>query len=199
MNPALLDIPIASPVPPHTWFHHGEQMLDLLEAHRPMVTVELGAWRGGSAIAMARVVRQWGGVIHCVDTWMGNVNGGTAPGYPGMLLEAAAHMVARGVSASIRLIPALTVEAAAHWYGPIDCLYVDADHTYESVLADLRAWWPHLRVGGLIAGDDYRSTLYPGLTQAWDEFEAEVGQTFARVDTPNTNPPGMALIYGVKR
>ena len=31
----------------------------------------------------------------------------------------------------------------------------DALHTYEAVLADLRAWWPRLRRGGLLSGDDY--------------------------------------------
>jgi predicted O-methyltransferase YrrM len=199
VHSALLNLPMASPVPPHSWFHHGEQVLALLEQHRPMVTVELGTWKGGSAIAMARVVRQWGGIVHCVDTWTGDVTGGPVSGHPGMILHAAHNAVACGVSASLRFIPSLTVEAAHAWHGPIDFLYVDADHTDASVTADLHAWWPHLRVGGLIAGDDYRSSLYPGLTDAWDRFEVEAGQAFERVPTPDTNPPGMALIYGVKR
>jgi hypothetical protein len=36
-----------------------------------------------------------------------------------------------------------------------DWLYIDALHTREAVLDDLRAWWPKLRSGGLISGDDY--------------------------------------------
>ena len=35
-----------------------------------------------------------------------------------------------------------------------DWLYIDALHTREAVLDDLRAWWPKLRSGGLISGDD---------------------------------------------
>ena len=105
--------------------------------------------------------------MYCVDTWAS----GPTPGFPLMLREAAEHMIARGVAASIRLIVAPSVEAAAAWAGPIDCLYIDADHTYESARADLTAWWPHLKRGGLVAGDDYRNPMYPGVQQAWDDFE----------------------------
>jgi predicted O-methyltransferase YrrM len=198
MHPALVDLPAASPTQA-SWFHHGEQLLALVEQHCPLVTVELGTWRGGSAIALARVVRAWGGVVYCVDPWA------SGPGYP-TIHETAAHMTARGVAASIRLIVAASVEAAACWRGPIDCLYIDADHTYDAVSADLTAWWPYLIRGGLIAGDDYQNPHYPGVTRAWDDFETAVRpcvrarerQGFARVATPDTDPPGMALIYGVK-
>jgi predicted O-methyltransferase YrrM len=182
---------------PQGWFHHGEHILTLLELHRPKVVVELGTWRGASAIAMARVVRRWGGTVTCVDTWMGDVNGGIAPGPPSMLSECARNIVAAGVSPSIRLIPALTVEAAQWWTGPIDFLYIDADHTYASVKADLAAWTRHVRPRGLFAGDDYRNPMYPGVQQAWDEFETTTGWTVHRVDTPHTDPPGMQLVYGV--
>lgn len=33
---------------------------------------------------------------------------------------------------------------------PIDVLIVDGDHSYEGVLADLRAWYPHVKPNGLI-------------------------------------------------
>jgi predicted O-methyltransferase YrrM len=195
---ALADIPDDSDTAPRRWFNQAEPMLALLEAHQPLVTVEVGSWKGGSAIAMARVVRQWGGVVYCVDTWTGDVTGGPVSGYPGMILDAAASMVDLGVAASIRLIPALSLDAAQHWQGPIHCLFIDADHTYPSVRADLQAWFPLLIKGGLIAGDDYRSPWYPGVTRAWDEFETAMGQTFTRMPTPDVYPAGMHFIYGVK-
>lgn len=186
---------------PQGWFHHGERVLELVEAHRPTICVELGTWRGASAIALARLLRTWGGTLTCIDTWTGAVNGsraGTVPGAPQMLLECATNLVKAGVASSVRLIPSRTDAAAAAWSGPIDFLYVDADHSEASVRADLTAWWPHLRVGGLIAGDDYDNPMYPGVVVAWDAFEAEQGQHFERFATPHTTPPGMRLISGIK-
>jgi len=196
--------PAAPPVLQHLpqgWLHHGPQLLDLLHAHRPHRCVELGTWRGASAIAFAHELRQWGGVLTCVDTWMGAVAyGGTVTGAPQMLFECATNLVAAHVAPSVRLVPALTTAAAAAWTdGPIDFLYVDADHSYESTAADLDAWWPHVRVGGIVAGDDYDNVMYPGVKRAWDEFEQRHGQCFARVETPNTDPPGMKLVFGIKK
>ena len=36
-----------------------------------------------------------------------------------------------------------------------DWIYVDALHTHDAVLEDLKAWWPKLKMGGMISGDDY--------------------------------------------
>ena len=36
-----------------------------------------------------------------------------------------------------------------------DYIYVDARHDYKGVLQDLRAWYPLLRPGGVLAGHDY--------------------------------------------
>jgi hypothetical protein len=37
----------------------------------------------------------------------------------------------------------------------LDFVYIDARHDYAGVLEDLEAWWPKLKVGGLIAGHDF--------------------------------------------
>jgi SAM-dependent methyltransferase len=48
-----------------------------------------------------------------------------------------------------------TNAAASFPDGYFDWIYVDALHTRAAVLDDLRAWWPKLRPGGLLSGDDY--------------------------------------------
>lgn len=182
---------------PHGWFNHGPKVLDLIEEHRPKVVVELGSWLGASAIAMARSVRRWGGTVTCIDTWAGELDedGGSPAGKsPIMLLSCARAMVEAGVSASVRLIPATTLEAAQHWSGLIDFLYVDADHSHDGVLADLSAWMPFVRIGGLVAGDDYEHPRYPGVKTAWDAFEQAHDLRLTRYQT---NPPAaVQLIYG---
>jgi hypothetical protein len=179
------------------WFHHGAKILSLVEQHRPVVCVELGSWLGASAIPVARSIRRWGGTLTCVDTWSGDVyRAPNEPQAPLMILSCARNMVQAGVSANVRLIPSSTLDAAAWWDQPIDYLYVDADHSYESVLADLLAWVPHVKPGGLILGDDYGSDMYPGVLTAWDEFECLYGLRLTRYQSNPPDTHGIQLIYG---
>lgn len=67
--------------------------------------------------------------------------------------------------------------------GFFDFVYIDADHTHEAVAADLEAWWPKLKDGGLFCGDDYAYCDNPGegrygVVEAVDEFMARHGLAF---------------------
>lgn len=177
------------------WFNHGAQILRLIDQHQPHVCVELGTWMGASAIPVARLIRRWRGTLTCIDTWTGDVAPveGTAPW---MLTSCARNLYEAGVSSTVRLVPSTTLDAAAWWTTPIDCLYVDADHRYEAVLADLRAWVPHVAPGGLIVGDDYGSDLYPGVADAWDRFAHEQGITLSVYQSDPPDRHGIQLVYG---
>ncbi len=65
----------------------------------------------------------------------------------------------------------------------LDWVYVDADHSYEAVCADLTASFPKVRPGGLISGDDYRvgGWFKDNVIRAVDEFVAShpVEMTFS--------------------
>jgi len=176
------------------WFNHGDQILALVEQHKPKVCVELGSWQGASAIPVARSIRRWGGTLACVDTWGGDIHGSSEK--PWMLLNCAYNMTQAGVAGNIRLIPTRTQDAALWWNEPIDYLYVDADHSYDGVVADLWAWVPHVKPGGLILGDDYGHRAFPGVKQAWDEFEQAQGLNLVRYQSDPPNLDGIRLIYG---
>lgn len=49
----------------------------------------------------------------------------------------------------------------------LDCIFIDGDHRYEAVLQDLAAWYPKLKKGRLILGDDY---WMPSVASAVDQF-----------------------------
>jgi predicted O-methyltransferase YrrM len=60
-----------------------------------------------------------------------------------------------------------------------DLIYIDADHTYLGVREDLINYWPKVKEGGIIFGDDYmlksdgprESDGYqPEVARAVDEF-----------------------------
>jgi predicted O-methyltransferase YrrM len=180
------------------WFNHGAELLRLVELHRPVVCVELGTWLGASAIPVALAIRRWGGTLTCVDTWAGDVSfhPERRAMTPWMLVSCARNLVEAGVGADVRLIPATTRAAAASWTQPIDYLYIDADHTYDGVRADLEAWAPFVVRGGIILGDDYGHAAFPGVRQAWDEFEQAHGLTLTRYQSDPPDPDGIQLIYG---
>lgn len=50
----------------------------------------------------------------------------------------------------------------------IDFIYIDAEHTYESVKRDLELYLPKLKKGGIIGGHDYHE-VWPGVCKAIDE------------------------------
>jgi len=79
------------------------------------------------------------------------------------------------------LIRALSVQAA-QLFAPhsLDMVYIDANHSYEGVQADLSAWYDKVKPGGIISGDDYGGATFPGVTQAVDEFIARNHLTLQR-------------------
>lgn len=51
----------------------------------------------------------------------------------------------------------------------VDFVYIDAVHTYEHCKADILAWLPKIRPGGMIAGDDYYKP-HNAVSRAVDEL-----------------------------
>jgi hypothetical protein len=49
----------------------------------------------------------------------------------------------------------------------LDFVFIDADHRYESVIADLKAWVPKVKdVEGIVCGHDYDHPRFPDVTEA---------------------------------
>jgi len=71
-----------------------------------------------------------------------------------------------------------------------DFIYVDAGHAYRNVIHDLRMWWPKLKKGGMIAGDDFADmhdsfpakqfaqAFHWGVKSAVAQFAKEIGSPF---------------------
>lgn len=71
--------------------------------------------------------------------------------------------------------PSLTITQEQIPDGSLDCVFVDADHSYPAVLNDLRFWWSKVRPGGQLLGDDYWMT---SVAKAVEEFAAEKGLAY---------------------
>lgn len=53
--------------------------------------------------------------------------------------------------------------------GSLDFIYIDADHSFAGCLADLNAWVPKVRYGGIVAGHDFLNPAY-GVSEAVETF-----------------------------
>ena len=122
--------------------------------------VEVGCWKGRSASFMAVEIVNSGKNIKfdCVDTWLGSPEADHQNDpyvVEGKLYE---HFVdnlkpVEGYYTAIRL----TSLEAADLYpdASLDFVLIDAAHDYDSVKADIAAWLPKVKPGGVLAGDDY--------------------------------------------
>lgn len=129
--------------------------------------VELGSYLGASACFIAAGLHRagGGGLLTCVDTWR---NDAMSEGPRDTWGEF--HANVRPWERFIRTVRATSAEAAAAFAGPVDFLFVDADHDYEAVRADIAAWFPRLSPGATVAFHDV--FYFPGVRRAVDEFVA---------------------------
>lgn len=98
----------------------------------------------------------------CVDLWAPQPGNETKAGgedyvgwdHEGNYLRFKEHTEAQ-FSGRVHIKRMSTLEAAKLIEdGSLDFVFIDADHSYEAALADIRAWEPKVRAGGLIAGHD---------------------------------------------
>ncbi len=63
-------------------------------------------------------------------------------------------------------------------------VYIDGDHSYGGVKADIAAWWPLVFHGGILAGHDYVAVERCGVIEAVNEFCAAHGLQLAVTREP---------------
>ena len=125
------------------WGLDGDYSKTILRVARPRSFVLVDAWQ-----FMPDYPRAWYG-------------GGIADGQP-FMDELHAGVLARFAGHSdVEVVRETSIDAAhafddAHF----DWVYLDANHSYESAVADIRAWIPKIRPGGFLAGDDYVEGRY---------------------------------------
>lgn len=154
----------------------GEWYASLVGDLKGGTVVEVGVYGGMSISYAADAAIAGGTTIHAVDPWERRFEEGTDDWVrlSGVHRDFAAFLDACDLRGHVVEVPEFSVEASRSFAdGSIDLLYVDGGHTYDDVRADLEAWWPKVRPGGLVLGDDYKA--FEGVARAADEFAAAHG------------------------
>jgi len=83
-----------------------------------------------------------------------------------------------------RIVRQKSVEAASSFANhSFDLIYIDGDHTYEGLLADINAWWDKVNhQTGIICGDDFS---WPEVKKACDVFFQQKGLKYSLLAKPN--------------
>lgn len=174
------------------WGSQSPAFAELLAKVKPQRIIEVGTWKGGSAIHMAGLVKQQGlnAQIICVDTWLGAVEFWTDQndpdryqalkcrhGYPTVYYQFLANVIHRSCQEIIVPFPQ-TSTIGALWFRRFgitaDLIYIDGSHEEDDVYADLVSYWDLVRPGGVLAGDDW---AWDGVRLAATRFARENGLT----------------------
>ena len=136
---------------------------------RPKLIIEIGSWKGASAIHTAQFLDP-DSVIICVDTWLGTINNFLGQdgiegdslnrhnGYPSLYFQFLANVVLSGVSDKIIPLPQTSNNGAAILTKlglKPDLIYLDGSHEIMDVYQDLCNYYPLLTNEGLLIGDDF--------------------------------------------
>ena len=158
----------------HGWFDWPKLYADQVASARSgSLFVEVGTWMGKSALYIGDRIQASGKSIHLVtvDTCLGcdDYQTETAKEYGGTIAGELVRNIQEAGLLSIVTVMVTESVRAAKVFGDesVDFVFIDAAHDYESVKADLTAWWPKLKVGGKIAGHDYG---WEGVGEAVHEF-----------------------------
>lgn len=121
--------------------------------------VELGVFRGDFSF---QLLNSWPGHLIGVDCF----NNGTDFH---ILMDAARYNKLFIDEGRYWIIVNTTDSAANLVQYELDFVFVDADHSYESVKNDMCNWWPKIRSGGILCGHDY-DPREGGVVMAVDEW-----------------------------
>jgi predicted O-methyltransferase YrrM len=153
--------------------------------------VEIGSWMGASTCFLAAGLKGPAAKVYAVDNFQGlSMCGEDVTWYQRHFKQLGtnstleifrANFAALGLTPRAEPVVSDSLAAAqtlAARRGAIDLIFVDGDHSYEGCKADIEAWLPFVKKGGVMAFHDFGSRA-SGVTQAI--FETVKAGRFAEI------------------
>lgn len=175
---------------------HQKEILKRIPKATPVVGVEVGVWRGETSFALLRNRHMLH--LHMIDPWKsgepGTVwyeSGSTMPSRP----QADYELAMRKALARVAYFEAedrFTVHRDESLNvvnnfedGSLDFVFLDGDHSYQTVVNEIIAWMPKVKKGGWIGGHDYGTSRNGKVAEAVnatiphpDKVEVGTGHTW---------------------
>lgn len=171
------------------WFDWPQLYDHVVSRYDGGILVEVGNYLGRSLCYLGDQVKRSGKPFHVVGVDWGVGSGveddgndhhhaAVSEGGGTMAGQLHRNVLACGLKDVITLITGDSVRAASLFpnFG-LTMVFIDANHSYASVSADIRTWLPKVRVGGVLAGDDIglpdeppEAKVWPGVVRAVNEL-----------------------------
>jgi predicted O-methyltransferase YrrM len=146
-----LQKPIVSPSP---WLKSRNELIALLP--KDAKVIEIGAEEGIFSASILQIANPC--ELYLVDCWEEQ----SPEVYPENRNQGLQDRVFQTIknkfagNSCVKIIKGFSVQVAALFADNyFDWIYIDGNHTYEAVKADLEAWLPKIKQGGYITGHDY--------------------------------------------
>jgi len=171
------------------WFNTNDEFWKrMVVLSQPRLAIEVGVWKGRSTAVIATELKTQmaGGLVLAVDTFTGAPEFWTndndpergleiVNGWPTVIWTFMSNMKQLGLAEYVVPLPLPSLQAAI-WVRKhdlwIDLIHIDGAHEYQMLLLDIQAWWPMVRVGGVMVGDDYDLEHWPEVVKVVNEFQA---------------------------
>ena len=151
-------------IPPRPMHSAGEAEVLARLVHGARRVVELGVYEGSSALVLCQALGL-AAELHLVDPFIDSSGWALPAGWTAT--PAATRMVMRRAGRqggpSIHWHIVRSQELGRSWAGgPVDCVFIDGDHSPEGCREDFEVWAPHVAGDGAIAFHDARDGLADG-------------------------------------
>ena len=146
------------------------------------VVVEIGSFLGSSAVLLAGARKLAGsGVVHCIDPFDASGDAHSTPVYEDLTssLETSirqrfdSNIEEAGVANWIVAHEGTAEEISADWTEPIDLLFLDGDQSPDGARSSFDAWYPFLKIGGVLAVHNSSNRQYSPLHDGYRRVVVE--------------------------
>jgi predicted O-methyltransferase YrrM len=139
-----------------------------------ILLIEIGSWAGGSAITWAKAIKNSDAEasIICIDPWIDYINDAKNKDWTHKTMKKALlkkkiyklflhNVITSGCSDMISILQGTSEGMLPYVRDNVaDIIFIDGDHSYDSVLRDIQLSAPLLKNGGIICGDDLELQYY---------------------------------------
>lgn len=165
------------------WFNMENQYLELLDnVPEGGVFVELGAYKGKSTSFIVTEINNQNRNIqfHTIDTFEGDSGSNDEEEIDAYRKVNVSKMFdefsenTKHLKEHFNVIVGKSDESSKFFEdNSVDVIFIDAGHSYDAVIRDIKSWLPKIKDGGIMSGHDYIN---------WSGVNTAVNEIFNEVD-----------------